>query len=260
MTKSEALKILYSIRLGYWKETNAYKAMSMAISALEAQDVPDINVGDMISRKAAIDALNSIKIYRQLDSDRYVISDCLNKIVNLPSAQPELAQDLHNACIDSISRQAAIDVTDRETVSTNPDDFIYHEKFIDFMNDDEVSSFGEWQWSNGFNTALVAVKIGLEKLPSAQPEYRLDEWCTDCKEYDAEKHCCPRFNQVIRTTLDEMEPARKKGKWKLLKNGSAICSECGFTQMNAWDLDNWDNFCRHCGADMRQEDNNECSK
>ena len=46
---------------------------------------------DTISRAAAIDALNKMKIYRPLDSDRYVISDCLNKIVNLPSAQPELS-------------------------------------------------------------------------------------------------------------------------------------------------------------------------
>ena len=44
---------------------------------------------DMVSRQAVIDALNKMKIYRPLDSDRYVISDCLNKIVDLPSAQPE---------------------------------------------------------------------------------------------------------------------------------------------------------------------------
>lgn len=30
-----------------------------------------------------------------------------------------------------------------------------------------------------------------------------EEWCTDCKEYDNEKHCCPRFNKVIRTTLND---------------------------------------------------------
>ena len=48
---------------------------------------------DYISRQDAIDALNSMKIYRPLDSDRYVISDCLNKIVNLPSAQPEPLTD-----------------------------------------------------------------------------------------------------------------------------------------------------------------------
>lgn len=31
----------------------------------------------------------------------------------------------------------------------------------------------------------------------------LDEWCTDCKEYDNEKNCCPRFNKVIREALKE---------------------------------------------------------
>lgn len=48
----------------------------------------------------------------------------------------------------------------------------------------------------------------------------------------------------------------KKGKWKLnWKNGSAKCSECGYVQSNAFDLDNWDNFCHHCGADMRGDTN-----
>ena len=28
-----------------------------------------------------------------------------------------------------------------------------------------------------------------------------DEWCDDCKEYDTEKKCCPRFNRVIREAL-----------------------------------------------------------
>lgn len=28
-----------------------------------------------------------------------------------------------------------------------------------------------------------------------------DEWCTDCKEYDTEKKCCPRFNKVIRGAM-----------------------------------------------------------
>ena len=30
----------------------------------------------------------------------------------------------------------------------------------------------------------------------------LDEWCTDCKEYDHERNCCPRFNRVIRSAMD----------------------------------------------------------
>lgn len=31
------------------------------------------------------------------------------------------------------------------------------------------------------------------------------EWCTDCKEYDQEKHCCHRFTKVIRQAVEEMK-------------------------------------------------------
>ena len=33
-----------------------------------------------------------------------------------------------------------------------------------------------------------------------------DEWCDDCKEYDTEKNCCPRFNRVIRGAMNR-EPS-----------------------------------------------------
>lgn len=71
---------------------------------------------------------------------------------------------------DTISRQAAIDIERRSTVDTNPKHFESHQKFVEFMDDAEISSFGRWQWSNGFNTALTAVGIDLKRLPSAQPE------------------------------------------------------------------------------------------
>ena len=73
---------------------------------------------------------------------------------------------------DLISRQAAIDIERNATVDTNPSHFEAHQKFTQFMDDVEISSFGRWQWSNGFNTALTAVGIDLKKLPSAQPEQR----------------------------------------------------------------------------------------
>lgn len=44
----------------------------------------------------------------------------------------------------------------------------------------------------------------ISELPSAEPEMNFDEWCTDCKEYDHEKHCCPRFNRVIQNALEEL--------------------------------------------------------
>ena len=31
------------------------------------------------------------------------------------------------------------------------------------------------------------------------------EWCHDCKEYNAERHCCPRWNKVIRNTVEELK-------------------------------------------------------
>lgn len=48
------------------------------------------------------------------------------------------------------------------------------------------------EWNEAFDLAIEAL--------SDRPT---DEWCTDCKEYDHEKHYCPRFNRVIRTTLNE---------------------------------------------------------
>lgn len=46
----------------------------------------------------------------------------------------------------------------------------------------------------------------LTVLPSASSG--ADEWCTDCKEYDQERHCCPRWNRVIRETLADSRSVR----------------------------------------------------
>ena len=43
----------------------------------------------------------------------------------------------------------------------------------------------------------------------------------------------------------------KRGRWTLNRDGSGTCSECGRKQNGCWDLDDWDNFCHFCGADMR---------
>lgn len=47
----------------------------------------------------------------------------------------------------------------------------------------------------------------------------------------------------------------KRGKWVLHHpDGSATCSVCGRKQKYVWDFDNWQNYCGHCGADMRGEE------
>lgn len=48
---------------------------------------------------------------------------------------------------------------------------------------------------------LASLVMAIEALQ----EQKTDEWCTDCKEYDQEKHCCPRFNRVIRQAVSEQK-------------------------------------------------------
>lgn len=120
-----------------------------------------------------------------------------------PTARKVLeGMDGVDICKDTISRQAAIDAVDSETVSTNPEHFKSSEKFIKFMDDADIASFGKWQWANGFNTAVVATKILLKKLPSAQPEIIR---CKDCKhknvyyippKYDKRDYCV-KHNRVV---------------------------------------------------------------
>ena len=111
---------------------------------------------------------------------------------------------------DTIPRSAVEYCLRKETVSTNPEKYKTHEKFIDYMNDPDISEFGHWMHSNGFNCALTAISVDLKKIPSVTPSSQpdLDEWCTDCTEYDQERHCCPRWSRVIRQTVDDVEQNR----------------------------------------------------
>lgn len=49
---------------------------------------------------------------------------------------------------------------------------------------------------------IIENEKDMRVIASVQPD--LDEWCTDCKEYDTERNCCPRFNRVIREAVREM--------------------------------------------------------
>ena len=176
-----------------------------------------------------------------------------------------------NRMDDSISRQAAIDAI---------------EDYLDeYSGLDEEGYHGE-KWC-----AMAEAKMVIENLPPAQPEpsdavYRLykrayeagqrnaqpephyDEWCTDCKEYDKERRRCPRWNKVIRETLKDAQPERKKGKWieRNPQNSDKCrlieCNQCGFSHIVGFNVpyEHWienRNFCERCGADMRGEQDDE---
>ena len=59
------------------------------------------------------------------------------------------------------------------------------------------------RWEKKYKPYIEAEKA-LEMLPPAQSPYNTDEWCHDCKEYDQERYSCPRWNRVIRKTVDEL--------------------------------------------------------
>lgn len=79
-----------------------------------------------------------------------------------------------------------------------------------------IETYPDW-----YMGAIRDIYDHIVELASAQPE--LDEWCDDCKEYDQQNHSCPRFNRVIRETLDDVrKEAYKHGKSKGIKRGMAM--------------------------------------
>lgn len=98
----------------------------------------------------------------------------------------------------------------------------------------------------------------LRSLPSAKREYKYGEWCTECKEYDKEKHSCPRFNAVIKKTIEEMKEERKTGRW-LISEGACEpdymeCSRCNWITEYYGGLEEEWGYCPNCGAYMRGEE------
>ena len=62
-----------------------------------------------------------------------------------------------------------------------------------------------------------------------------------------------RRKDAFQAHCENLNPEAEGGKWRLNSDGSGTCSVCHFTQSAVWDDDGWQNFCGHCGADMRLE-------
>ena len=75
----------------------------------------------------------------------------------------------------------------------------------------------------------------------------LDEWCTDCKEYDQEQRCCHRWNRVIKYVVDEVREkydertAKAKVNFKDENYFFGWC-ECGQYQSSQFP------YCPACGC------------
>ena len=142
---------------------------------------------DLISRQATIVVIEC----SGLDDDS---KDTVVRVLEqLPSAQPKTQLSTEDATFDTtfdcISRQAAIDTIMSDKIDDNALNILI--------------ALGEGNQAKTFNEACDRHAQLLNDLPSARPD--TDEWCTDCKEYDHDRHCCPRWNRVIRETLKDAQ-------------------------------------------------------
>lgn len=83
-----------------------------------------------------------------------------------------------------------------------------------------------------YHRAYKEYRHKMEILPSANEESF--EWCTDCKEYDQEQHCCHRWTKNIMETIEEIKESyhiincRDCANFILSQNGvDGKCSEWG---------------------------------
>ena len=83
----------------------------------------------------------------------------------------------------------------------------------------------------------IAVKA-IEKQIRAEESF---EWCTDCKEYDQEQHCCHRFTKVIRHAFAEMKIVH--------------CHECQYSE---YDDVYKDRYCHYNGKAEMVDDFHYC--
>lgn len=73
---------------------------------------------------------------------------------------------------------------------------------------DGLDTHTEYYLGNQVDRELAEICIkALEKCQKVEKSF---EWCTDCKEYDKDKHCCHRWSKRIRETIGEIEEHYKK--------------------------------------------------
>lgn len=122
--------------------------------------------------------------------------------------------------MDLIDRQAAIDAV------------------RSYMADNDIED-SDWH--------AAGIVYEINRLPTAEP-HNFDEWCDDCKEYDHERKRCPKWNSVIKATLEDAKP--KTGRWVKMSDSYGTyhcCSRCGREGVRVW------KYCPNCGAKMKED-------
>lgn len=59
----------------------------------------------------------------------------------------------------------------------------------------------------------TAINMGILAIETLEKQKGTFEWCSDCAEYDKERHCCHRFTKVIRQTVEECKKEYANEGW-----------------------------------------------
>lgn len=83
--------------------------------------------------------------------------------------------------------------------------------------------------SEAIATAILALK-------EVEKHEETFEWCAGCKEYDYERHCCPRWNKTIRDTVEENKAALKIVNCRecINRNTDNCPADSDFIERNPW--------------------------
>lgn len=137
-------------------------------------------MSDLIDRQAAIDRIDEAlkRVFKEPCGEAI--------LANVPSAQPER------------NNKEFIKLTVRNSNGRPYYSIIYL----------EIDKNGVGHDFEGYSSYDLDVISAYLKNDFGIAQSDLDEWCTDCSEYDSEKHCCPRWNRVIRNTLKDAQPER----------------------------------------------------
>ena len=75
--------------------------------------------------------------------------------------------------ISMISKQAILNMLDREVKDTSPSLYDKEDKFMEFMDNKSISDFGRWQFANGYNAALTSIQAYVKSMKSIDVEVYL---------------------------------------------------------------------------------------
>ena len=89
-----------------------------------------------------------------------------------------------------------------------------------------------------------AFDLAIKALEEIEKHKETFDWCTDCKEYDQEAHCCHRWTKQIRDTVDELKSQPAEGD--LISRADAI-------EMAIEGADDWGGGCSNHRAEMITE-------